>query len=412
MSLDRFADKIREYLSPATTFSLRYYRSQLKSLESRLRGQKQPAKKRSFADNHRPRVAVFDDLIPRPDRDAGSARMMFILEALTTWADPVLFTVGRVSWPDYEELLWRKGIETLSALDYKQLQEPNFSCAILSRPWVASALHQRIRSANPKLKLIYDLVDVHHVRLEREAELTGDPALTQESKRMRRIEIENARAVDYLWCVSRADQKLMEREAPGVPSILVPTIHDLHQRGLPFSQRKHLLFVGQFSHRPNVDSVHFLARDVMPLLREQIPEIELLVVGSNAPADFEQYRSVGVRVVGYVESLDPLMASCRVSVAPIRFGAGINGKIGEALSFGLPVVTTALGAEGWGFETGKQVMVADAPEDFANEVLRMYSQETLWQQLSDAGYLHIKENNTPEVVGRIVNDSIANLTRH
>jgi len=109
---------------------------------------------------------------------------------------------------------------------------------------------------------------------------------------------------------------------------------------------------------------------------------------------------------------EPSLSVLPAGTDTIRFGAGINGKIGEALSFGLPVVTTALGAEGWGFETGKQVMVADAPEDFANEVLRLYSEETLWQQLSDAGYLHIKENNTPEVVGRIVNDSIANLNRH
>jgi glycosyltransferase involved in cell wall biosynthesis len=204
----------------------------------------------------------------------------------------------------------------------------------------------------------------------------------------------------------------MARAAPGVPSVVVPTLHALHGRGLPFDGREHLLFVGNFNHRPNTDAVHFLAREVLPLVRRSRAGVELLVVGDNAPPEFTAYAAGGVRLLGYVPDLDPVMSGCRVFVAPIRFGSGVNGKIGEALSYGLPVVTTTIGAEGWGFNGGEQVLIADAPGDFAESILRLYDDAALWQRLSDGGFRHIAENYTPEVVGRVINDSLREGRRH
>jgi len=116
-------------------------------------------------------------------------------------------------------------------------------------------------------------------------------------------------------------------------------------------------------------------------------------------------------VLGYVPDLDPIIAGCRVFVAPIRFGSGVNGKIGEALSHGLPVVTNTIGAEGWGFTNGIQVLMADTPDDFAAAVLRLYENAGLWQALSDNGYRHIAENYTPEVIGRIINESVRGVVQ-
>ncbi|MCA1640866.1 MAG: glycosyltransferase [Acidobacteria bacterium] len=352
-------------------------------------------------------VAVFDELTPTPDRDAGSARMMFILRALSEWCHPVFVTTGKRSWHEYEKLLWREGIETASAVDYRRLiARRNFRAVVLSRPAVAAMLLAPIRRAAPGLKIVYDMLDVHHLRATREAALTGDARAEREAEALRLLETRLARAADLVWCGSHPDQELMARLAPGVPSVVVPTVHELHGRGLAFDGREHLLFVGNFSHRPNTDAVHFLAREVMPLVRRALPGVELLVVGGNAPPEFEGYASAGVRLLGYVPDLDLIMSGCRVFVAPIRFGSGVNGKIGEALSYGLPVVTTTIGAEGWGFTEGEQILTADAPADFAEAVLRLYNDAALWQRLSDGGYRHVAERSTPEVVGRIVNDSL------
>ena len=355
-------------------------------------------------------VAVFDQLIPTPDRDAGSARMVFVLRALSQWCHPVFIPLGKRIWPEYEKQLWTEGIETASVLRYKKLlTERKIAAVVLSRPAVADALLGSVRRIDPKLKIVYDMLDVHHLRAEREAALTGDPKADREADSLRRIETRVARASDLVWCGSLSDKEIMARLAPGVPLVVVPTVHELHKRGLPFAKRKHLLFVGNFGHRPNTDAVRFLAREVLPLIRRTLSHIELLVVGVNAPPDFADYASAGVRVLGYVPDLESVMSTCRVFVAPIRFGSGVNGKIGEALAYGLPVVTTTVGAEGWGFTNDEQILIADPPGDFASAVLRLYTDEELWQKLADGGYLHIKENNTPAVVGKIINDSVRSI---
>jgi glycosyltransferase involved in cell wall biosynthesis len=133
--------------------------------------------------------------------------------------------------------------------------------------------------------------------------------------------------------------------------------------------------------------------------------VELHVVGVNAPAEFAEFASQGVRILGYVPALDPIMFRSRVFVAPIRFGSGVNGKIGEALSYGVPVVTTTIGAEGWGFTDG-QVLIGDSAADFAAAVVDLYQDNALWQTLSDKGFRHIADHYTPEVVGRVINDSL------
>ena len=360
-----------------------------------------------------PTILVCDERIPSPDRDAGSARMLMILTALVKEYHVVFLPLNRPQGIEYERALWDMGIETADAVDYRRLvKQRRFAVAILSRPAIAGAMLEPVRRADPTLKIVYDMLDVHHLRAAREAALTGERRAARESEALRRLETRVGRAADLIWCGSFPDQQIMARIAPGVPSVVVPTIHPLRERGLSFADRKQLLFVGSFSHRPNVDSVHFLGREVMPLIRQSLPDIELLVVGGNAPPEFAEYASSGVRVLGFVPELDPIVSGCRVFVAPIRFGSGVNGKIGEALSHGLPVVATTIGAEGWNFTDGKQVLIADEPADFAAAVLRLYRDATLWQKLSDAGYQHIAENVTPEVVARVILDSLSGVARH
>jgi glycosyltransferase involved in cell wall biosynthesis len=359
-----------------------------------------------------PAILVCDERIPSPDRDAGSARMFLILEALAKSNRVVFLAFNRPHGIEYEQALWKIGIQTGDAVDYRRLiKQRKFAAAILSRPAIAGAMLARVRRADPKLKIIYDMLDVHHLRSAREAALTGDSRAARESDKLRRLETRLALGADLIWCGSSPDQKLMARIAPKTPSVVVTTVHELHERKSNFDERQQLLFVGNFSHRPNADAVHFLAREILPLIRKSLPGIELLVVGDNAPHEFAEYRSLGVRVLGYVPDLDPIIASCRVFVAPIRFGSGVNGKIGEALSYGLPVVTNSIGAEGWGFTNGRQVLIADTPDEFAAAVLRVYGDAELWQALSDNGYRHIAENYTPAVIGRIVNESVRGAVR-
>jgi glycosyltransferase involved in cell wall biosynthesis len=336
--------------------------------------------------------------------------MLFILRALSQWCHPVFITTSKQRLPEYEKLLWKEGVETAGALEFRRLlRERNFRAAIISRPAVAEMLLKPVRRADPRVKIIFDTVDVHFVRLMREAELTGDRRLARKAERYRKIETRLARASDLVWYASSTDRDAMEREAPGIPSAVVPTIHAPHARGLPFDEREHLLFVGNFRHSPNADAVRFFAREILPLVRQTLPDVELLVVGDNAPPDFADYAQAGVRPLGYVPDIDPLLARSRVFVAPLRFGAGMKGKIGEALAYGIPVVTTAIGAEGMSLRDGQEALIADSPGDFAAAVVRAYSDAGLWRRLSDEGYAHVAKNFSPEVVSRIINDSVRGL---
>ena len=355
-------------------------------------------------------VAVFDDRIPTPDRDAGSLRMLHILRALSEWCHPVFITTSKQVWPEYERRLWKEGIETASALDLRRLmKERNFRAAVVSRPDVAEALMGSIRRADPRVKVVFDMVDVHFIRCTREAALTGDSSAAREAEKFRRVETKLARAADLIWCNSSADKGVMDSEAPGVPSFVIPTIHRPHHGGMPFAEREGLLFVGNFSHRPNADGVRFFVEEVLPLVRESLPEVELLLVGDHAPPEFADYETRGVRLLGYVPDVDPLFAHARVFIAPVRFGAGVKGKIGEALAYAIPLVTTTVGAEGMSLRDGEEALIADTAADFAASVVRLYRDEELWRRLASNAHAHVEQHFSPRVVGRIVNDSVRNL---
>ena len=355
-------------------------------------------------------VAVLDDRIPTPDRDAGSARMLHVLRALSEWCHPVLVTTSKSAWPEYERRLRAEGVETASALELgRLLRERHFRAAVVSRPEVAEAVMGAVRRATPRVPVVFDTVDLHFIRLAREAELTGDAGLAREAARYRELEARLARASDVVWFASSADREAFERVAPGVASAVVPTVHPPRGPGLPHAEREHLLFVGNFNHRPNGDAVHFLAREVLPLLRESLPGVLVFVAGDNAPADLAGYEAAGVRLLGYVPDLAPLFARCRVFVAPLRFGAGMKGKVGDALSYGLPVVTTAVGAEGMGLRDGEEALLADTAEELAAAVVRLYRDPELWRRLSANARAHVERHFSPRVVSRIVNDSVRGL---
>ncbi|MBV9923428.1 MAG: glycosyltransferase [Acidobacteria bacterium] len=355
-------------------------------------------------------VLVVDDRTPTPDRDAGSARMLDLLRALKEWCHPVFVITSKHVWPEYERLLWKEGVETASALDLRRLlRERGFRAAVVSRPEVAEGVLRTIRRADPRVKVVFDTVDLHFVRLAREAKLTGDAALAREAERYRRLETRLARESDQVWFASSTDMDVMAREAPGVPSVVIPTIHRPRAAGPPFEEREHLLFVGNFRHRPNEDGVRFFIREVLPKVREELPGVELLLVGDGAPEEFSRLASEGVRALGYVPDVEPLFARARVFVAPIRFGAGIKGKIGEALAHAVPLVTTNVGSEGMSLRDGEEALIADTAEAFAAAVVRLYRDEELWRRLASHAHAHVERHFSPRVVGRLVNDSVRGL---
>jgi GT2 family glycosyltransferase/glycosyltransferase involved in cell wall biosynthesis len=355
-----------------------------------------------------PRIIVFDDRVPMPDRDAGSARMFQILKSLAGLGRTVFVPLKPL--PEYEALLWKEGVETANVVDYpKLIKHRQFSVAILSRPEVAAAMMRNIRRMDHRVKLVFDMVDAYFIRLRREHALTNDPTVGKEARHFEKLELELAKRSDQVWNASSLDSREVAKYVGEDRVAVVPTIHPLHSRGKSFEDRAGLLFIGHLAHRPNVDAVLYFLEQIYPLIGAALPSINFYIVGSYPPKEIAAYASDTVHVMGYVPDINPLFQSARVFIAPLRFGAGINGKIGEALSYSLPVVTTSLGASGFALTPGDNALIADEPQEFANHVVKLYRDRDLWQHLAERGYRHIEERFTPEIIGKTIETALRRI---
>jgi GT2 family glycosyltransferase len=357
-----------------------------------------------------PRIVVFDERVPSPDRDAGSLRMFLILKTLAKWCHVIFVPFSRPQSIDYERALWKEGIQTADAVDYRRLlKNKNVIAAIVSRPSMAELFIHRIRRTNPRVKVVFDMVDTHFLRFQREHEVSGDARTLDEARRYQKLERRLAQASDVVWSASPEDQQVMEREVPGRKIEVVPTIHELRGGGKPFADREDLLFIGNLAHRPNADAVLYFMREVYPLVRKTFPTVRLDIIGDYAPADVVAFNSEDVRIRGYVPDVEPYLRDRLVFIAPLRFGAGIKGKVGEAMAHGIPVVTTSIGAEGFGLTHKVDVMIADEPSAFAAAIAQLYSQKDLWETIVRNSRMRIEKHFTPEIVEETISKSIKSL---
>ena len=203
---------------------------------------------------------------------------------------------------------------------------------------------------------------------------------------LRQLELAMIRAADLTLVVTDAERAQVERDVPGASVLLMPTIHDVEPHVPPPEGRSGILFVGGFEHPPNSDAAIRLVKEVMPAVWRELGDIRVTIVGSTPPPEVQALASSLVDVTGRVEDLQPLLDNARLMVAPLRYGAGMKGKITQALAAGLPVVTTPIGAEGLEGDEGDEcLLVAEDSRELASHALRAYRDDELWRRLSRVG---------------------------
>jgi len=174
---------------------------------------------------------------------------------------------------------------------------------------------------------------------------------------------------------------------------VLSNLHRVAGAGLPFQQRADLVFVGGFRHPPNVDAVRWFADAVFPLVRERLPEVRVHVIGSHVVPEVQALAArPGIVVHGHVPDIVPYMDACRIAIAPVRYGAGVKGKVNLSMAHGQPVVATSCAVEGMHVVDGHDALVADDNEDFADAIVRLYYDETLWMQLSIHGLENVRRH--------------------
>ncbi|TDR23761.1 glycosyltransferase [Marinicella litoralis] len=349
--------------------------------------------------NQPKKVLILDACTPTPDQDSGSLRMLNLIQIFKELDYQVSFIPENMAHFDqYTTNLQQLGVECVYApkyntpIDYLKAKGHVFDVVILSRYYVAKPLMSSIRSYCAKATLWFDTVDLHYLRELRMAEIAADPQLIKSANKTKSLELAVAKACDLTLVVSPHEKDVLAQEMPELKVDVLSNIHEVFGNKNSFHKRQDIMFIGGYQHTPNVDGLLWFVDEIFPVICAALPEIKLHVIGSKAPQkikDLGQHPSIDFH--GFVEDIDPFMESVRVAVAPLRFGAGVKGKVNMSMSHGQPVVGTKVAVEGMYTTHEKDVMMADDPVQFAQAVIRLYQDEALWSQVSKGGLENVKQ---------------------
>jgi len=345
-----------------------------------------------------------------PDKTSGDLRFFTILRILAEAVRLVFVAtnpkhyeleIGRPALTSCRDALTGLGIHVYEGAIISALKANRYDIVLFEFHYVAFAFQDLCRRYQPVAKMIIDSVDVHFNRLEAKAKLTGDASDIQIATRTKANELKAYRAADAVITVSEEDRSLLTAMSPRLRVEVIPNIHVMPSLA-PQTHRASgtLVFVGGFRHDPNIDAMLFFCHEVFPLIRKAVPHARIQIIGSHPPTEISALAGPGIEVLGYVPDTGPYLNAAEVSVAPLRYGGGMKGKVGEAMSHGLPVVTTSIGAEGFGLTPGKHLLVGDDAAEFAAHVISLLSDAALRQRIGDAGREFIRANYSEEVVGK------------
>ncbi|MDB9405138.1 glycosyltransferase [Microcystis sp. CS-574] len=348
----------------------------------------------------KPTILVIDSYVPLYDRESGCVRLLNILKLLLNLGYSVIFFPDN-GYPEqpYTSVLQQLGIEVIYGTAQRyNLEEklikylPLIDGVWLCRPELCDKYMDLIR-LKTKVPIIYDTIDLHFLRLKRQKDYL-DPSYQNTSwswETYQKLELNYANQAEATVVVTEDEKQVLS--SLGVKNVwVIPNIHEeiyLSEK-VAFDQRSGLVFIGSYNHPPNIDAVKWLCLEIMPLVWASRPDITVNLLGSNLKDEVKELASDQVIVTGYVPEVEPYFQKNRIFVAPLRFGAGMKGKIGQSLSLGLPTITTRIGAEGMGLIDHQDVLIADTAEEFAQAVIELYDHRELWQKLADNSLETIK----------------------
>jgi len=363
------------------------------------------------------RVLVLDHCTPTPNKDSGSIDIYNIMQLLREMNFQVTFIPedNFLFIPEYTAMLQGAGIEVLYSPYVTSVEQHlrdwgnRYDLVLLFRVGVVERNIKIIRKYCFNAKVLYQTVDLHYLRMLREAALFGDDKKQQQAKRMKETELALIQAVDMAMVISYKEIEELSREMPLNNIRLLPFSRHIRRTDKSFMGSRDIIFVGGYQHAPNLDAVQFFVAEIMPILRQLLSGFRFHVVGSNTPEAIMALAAEDIVVHGFVEDLDSLLYQMRINVAPLRYGAGIKGKIGSAMAVGLPTVGTTIAVEGMSLINGKNILVADGADAIANAIAKLYEDEILWTELSAAGLEFAEKAWSGEAVWKKLANILAEL---
>ncbi|WHF51237.1 glycosyltransferase family 4 protein [Chryseobacterium gotjawalense] len=352
-------------------------------------------------DSNKKTILIIDTQIPTFDMDSASNRITEIAKFLAkNYNVYIMDSANRI--PKVES---KKYIENLNSNDitiytpylnkygvmrgkkyFLKKLIPKLDFVWLHRPEVFRDYVDFFRNNAPNAKVIYDMVDIHYLRMERGLQIKYDKNRAKEAVYFKYIETELCRKADKIAVISEKEKDFMKDFVEESKLFTISNVHNLKvkpEETPAFEKRNGIFFIGGFLHDPNVDAVEVLYHKIMPLVWEQLPNLKITIIGAEAPESILEMNSAQFEVVGFVENIIPYYEKCFASVSPLRFGAGVKGKIGQALEYTLPVITTEIGAEGMFLENEITALIAgnEDCQKFADNIIAICKNKELWNTL-------------------------------
>ncbi len=346
-------------------------------------------------------ILIVDSQIPTFDKDSASNRITEIAKFLAKHYNVYLMD-WRKAIPKLESKKYIQNLNDHNVMVYtpfigeygimkgkKQFINnllPKLDFVWCHRPELFEYYLGFFREKAPQAKIVYDMVDIHYLRMERGLEIKYDKNRAQELVHYKHIETELCKQADKIAVISDKEKEFMTAFVDRSKLFTVSNVHNLKVKPEdmpPFEKRNGIFFIGTFLHDPNVDAVEILYHHIMPLVWKVLPELKITIIGSEAPETIKKMNSDKFEIAGFVENIIPYYEKCFASVSPLRFGAGVKGKIGQALEYTLPVLTTEIGAEGMFLENGITALISgnEDYQKFADHIIEICTKESTWNTL-------------------------------
>ena len=359
-------------------------------------------------------ILLVDECTPTPDRDAGSLLMLNFIKILAKLGYRVHF-IPLSNWAyfdRYTDTLQKMGVKCIYAPYHSNFKkylienEGLFDHVILTRVGVAYKTIKYVKRYCPTAKVIFYTIDLHFLREQRGAALSNDPAQKRIALETKRQELSIIDQSDVTIVLSDTELKCLQQLGKEKLAIL-PLICDMKKRTrIPFSERCGVLFIGGYMHKPNVDAVKWLVDQIWPHVRrltveQNLDPIKLHIYGSDMPEHFSDFACLDIEVHGYVDDLVSTFNKILLSVSPLRYGAGLKGKIATSFEHGVPTVGTNIAFEGMPSPGLENIRVAyDDPTLIARELVALYHNPERWEQISKDGYDYVSSHFSIPVVSK------------
>lgn len=343
-------------------------------------------------DSNKRTIVFTSGKLPTHDRDSGSNRLLEIILAFKNQNYNCIIAVEDVFEDDkYVQFYKNQGIivyvesnrfrnllaflKSLQQIDYIWYYGPN-------------TLKKYLNTFSRKLskpKSIFDMVDIHFLRYKRAIELSPSKiSIKKKYNKYFKIETQLAKKVDIVVAISEKEKSLISEHLTTANIITISNVHypKVEKSAIPsFEERKDILFIGS-AHAPNIDAVHYLYNEIMPKVWKKLPEVNVNIVG-NVNKCIDSINHPNFHFLGFVENAESYFLQSKLMVAPLTYGAGVKGKVGQAFEYYLPIVTTSIGAEGMFLKDKINAAITDNPTEFAEKIVDIYTNKSNWELFSN-----------------------------